>query len=122
MMVSEVVGNSADVRTQIDDENGAVREGVVVVKFVGKNGPYGYRVTYVRHSHNEHSWEYLGSAEPGLGTGTYAPRAPLKFFQGRQRDIRDKKPVFVGDWDSLLTTAELDDRLDNAGYLEEIAE
>jgi hypothetical protein len=117
-----VVGHSADIRSQIFDEDGQIRAGVVVVKLVGKFGPYGYRVTYERGLVGEghHDWEYLGLAEPGLSTGTYAPGTPLRFFRGHARNIRDKLPVLVGNWNSLLTNTELDIRLETAGYLEEV--
>jgi len=120
-LVEQVVGNS-DAHSQIFDEHGEVREGVVVVKLVGKFGPYGYRVVYQRGLIGEghHDWEYLGLAEPGLSTGTYAPGTPLRFFRGHARDIRDKHLQLVGNWNSLLTSTELDIRLETAGYLEEI--
>ena len=123
-MVIGLVGNSADVRTQIYDENGEVREGVVVVKYIRAHGPYGYCVKYVRGLVGEghHHWSYLGIAEPGLSTGTYAPGTPLRFFRGHTRDIRDKQLQLVGNWDALLTSTELDTRLENAGYLEEVIE
>lgn len=122
-MVEQVVGNS-DVRSQIYDERGEVREGVVVVKFVTKFGPYGYRVTYQRGLVGEghHQWEYLGLAEPGLSTGTYAPGTPLRFYRGHARDIRGKQLQLVGNWDQLRTSADLDLRLENAGYLEEVVD
>jgi len=117
-----VVGKSSIARGRIFDEEGLVREGVIVVKFVGRHGPYGYRVTYRRgHAHEgHHEWEYLGRAEPGLSTGTYAPGVPLRFFKGQQHWLEDKKLVLVGKWDSSLTSADLDIRLENAGYLEEV--
>jgi len=117
-----VVGNSVDARAQIFDEDGLAREGVVVVKLVRKFGPYGYKVTYRRgHAHEgHHEWQYLGLAEPGLPTGTYAPGTPLRFFRGPARDLRDKQLQLVGNWDSLRMSVDIDSRLENAGYLEEV--
>jgi len=121
-LVEQVVGNSADVHAQIYDEHDEVREGVVIVKFVTKFGPYGYRVFYQRGLVGEghHEWEYLGRAEPGLNTGTYAPGVPLQFYRGHAKDIRDKRLVLVGNWRNFRITADLDTRLENAGYLEEV--
>lgn len=117
-----VVGNSVDARAMIFDEEGHVRSGVVVVKFVDNYGPYGYRVHYQRGiiGEGKHVWEYLGLAEPGLPTGTYAPDVPLRFFKGRQKNLQDKRVQLVGNWDRLRTHADLDLRLENAGYLEEV--
>jgi hypothetical protein len=116
----------AELRTRemIYDDQGRAREGVVVVKFIGKYGPYGYRVIYQRGLIGEgrHEWEYLGRAEPGLSTGTYAPRVPLRFFRGHAKDIRDKRLALVGNWSESFTDAELGTRLENAGYLEEVIE
>ena len=122
-MVS-LVGNSVDARAQIFDDEGHVREGVIVVKLVNGYGPYGYRVHYQRAIIGEghHVWEYLGLAEPGLPTGTYAPGVPLRFFQGRQKHLEDKRLLLVGNWDHLRTSTDLDSRLENAGYLEEVVE
>ena len=109
-------------REMIYDDEGHVREGVVVVKFINEHGPYGYRVTYIRGIAGEghHHWGYLGLAEPGLNTGTYAPGVPLRFFRGHAKDIRDKHLELVGNWNEWFTDAELDTRLENAGYLEEV--
>jgi len=111
-------------RSQIYDEEGQVREGVVVVKFVRKCGPYGYRVIYQRGLTGEghHEWEYLGLAEPGLNTGTYAPGVPLRFFRGHAKDIRDKHLVVVGNWSESLMDSVLETRLENADYLKEVIE
>ena len=120
-MVS-LVGNSIDARARIFDEEGHVRPGVVVVKLVGNYGPYGYRVHYQRGIIGEghHVWEYLGLAEPGLSTGTYAPGTPLRFFRGRKKNLQEKQLVLVGNWDQLRTFVDLDSRLEGVGYLEEV--
>jgi len=116
-----VVGKS-DARAQVFDEEGLVREGVVVVKFINGHGPYGYRVTYRRGyaRQGHHEWQYLGRAESGLSTGTYAPGVPLRFFKGQQHWLEDKQLVLVGNWNSSLTSVDLESRLENAGYLEEV--
>lgn len=111
-------------REMIYDDEGRVREGVVVVKLVRKCGPYGYLVVYQRGQGGEghHHWQYLGFAEPGLNAGTYAPGVPLRFFRGHAKDIRDKHLALVGNWSESFTDAELGTRLENAGYLEEVIE
>ena len=118
------VGNSTAARALIFDDEGHIREGVVIVKFIHDYGPYGYRVYYQRGigCEGHHVWEYLGRAEPGLSVGTYAPGVPLRFYHGRQKNIEDRKVRLVGNWDRWRMIAELENRLENAGYLEEVVE
>ncbi len=119
-----LVGNSAGARELIYDEEGYVREGVVIVKLVRNYGPYGYRVHYERGliGEGKHVWEYLGRAEEGIRIGTYAPGTPLKFYVGRQKHLQDRRCVLVGNWGDLRTDTDLELRLEGAGYLEEVVE
>lgn len=114
----------ADIRSQIFDDAGHIREGVIVVKHINDCGPYGYQVFYQRGINHEghHIWEYLGRAEPGLPVGTYAPGTPLIFYRGRKRELKDRQILLTGNWDRFRTTADLSLRLENAGYLSEVVE
>ena len=108
----------------IFDKEGNVREGVVIVKLIRGYGPYGYQVHYERGFIGEgrHVWENLGSAEEGVRIGTYAPEVPLKFYLGRQKNLQERIIRIVGNWGSLRVDSELELRLDDAGYLEEVVE
>jgi hypothetical protein len=119
MTVGKIVGNSVRARELIYDEEGRIKEGVVVVKLVRGHGPYGYQVHYVR-GENRHQWEYLGRAESGVITGTYAPSTPLKFYKGRMKHLEDRELVLVGNWDNILTTTSLDSRLEGEIHLREV--
>jgi hypothetical protein len=105
------------VQERIFDKQGRLREGVVIVKFVGKAGPYGYRVTY--HD-KKHHWTYLGKAEAGIHPGSYTPDTPLRFLKGRKEDC--KWEVLVGNWDKLSIDADLYERMDRIEYWDKIAE
>jgi len=123
-MVGGIVGKKEHTRDMFFDEDGRIRDGTVIIKLVGKSGPYGYRVRYRRQAtrgeKGSHEWDYLGLAEPGLATGSYAPGVPLKFYRGRKRKLEEKDVFFVGNWDSIRVDSDLDSRLEDGGYLEEV--
>ena len=81
MTTTELVHEELPTRAQTEDR-GLVSQGCVVKKWVGKYGPYLYRVT---KSHGKQTWKYLGRAD-GLVRGRPASAADSEPIQVEVRE------------------------------------